>query len=137
MLASIIFGAHGNVSVAVRRYRADPVALRGQFAKLALERFATLAVAGIARRIGNRFMLAVTKVVNQFGIQSFLDQQLGQLLEQPFSHSGFRISCNPPAGRPAVLQVLYASLCSLCLKAIRQFPANSLFTQNSVQARHS
>ena len=53
-----------------------------QFAELALERLATLVVARIARRIGNRFMLAVTKVVGQFGIQRFLGQQLGQLLEQ-------------------------------------------------------
>ena len=49
--------------------------------------------------------------------------------------SGLRVSCSRPAAWTAGLQGLHVSSCSLCLQTIRQFPANSPFTQNSVQAR--
>jgi len=36
-----------------------------------------------ARIIGDGLILAMAEVLGQFGIQGFLDQQLGQLLEHP------------------------------------------------------
>lgn len=51
-------------------------------AEVALERLPTFAVAGVASGVGNQFVLAVTKVLGQFGIQRFLDQQLGELLQE-------------------------------------------------------
>jgi hypothetical protein len=53
-----------------------------EFAEFALEGLLALAVAGVACRIGDRLVLAVTQVFGQFGIQGLLDQQLGQLLQQ-------------------------------------------------------
>jgi len=53
-----------------------------QLAKVALQRLFALAVAGVAGRIGDGLMFVVTEVFGHFGFEGFLDQQLGQLLEQ-------------------------------------------------------
>ena len=53
-----------------------------QFTKLALECLAALAVASVAKRISDRFVLAMTKVCFHLRFQRTFDQNLGQLLEQ-------------------------------------------------------
>jgi len=64
-----------------------------QFAKLALQRLTALAVAGVACGVLDGFVLAVAKVIGHLGFQRLLDQQLGELLEQPiFANQVFRLS---------------------------------------------
>ena len=66
--------------------------LDGQLAEIALEGLPALAVAGVASRVGHRLVAFMAQVLSQLSVQSSLDQQLGQLLEQPFSpmrSSGF------------------------------------------------
>lgn len=50
--------------------------------EFAIECLAALTIARVAKLVGHRLMLAVTEVIGKFSIQCFLDQALGQLLEQ-------------------------------------------------------
>jgi hypothetical protein len=54
----------------------------GQFTKVALERLLAVAIAGIARFVGNQLVLALTQVVRYLGVQDPLDQRLGQSLQE-------------------------------------------------------
>ena len=54
----------------------------GQFAELALEGLLALAVAGVASGVGHCLVAFMAQVLSQLSVQSSLDQQLGQLLEQ-------------------------------------------------------
>jgi len=56
--------------------------LDGELAEFTLECLFAFAVAGVARRIGDGFILAVTKMRFHLGIQRTFDQCLGELLEQ-------------------------------------------------------
>ena len=56
--------------------------LDGQLAEIALEGLPALAVAGVATGVGNRLVAFMAQVLSQLSVQSSLDQQLGQLLEQ-------------------------------------------------------
>ncbi len=53
-----------------------------QLAKVALEGFAALAVAGVARRVGNALILGVAQVFSHLGLKGSLHQFLGEQLEQ-------------------------------------------------------
>ena len=53
-----------------------------QLAKVALESFLALAVAGVASRIGNRVVLGVAQMFCHLGLQGAFHQFLGELLEQ-------------------------------------------------------
>ena len=56
--------------------------LDGQLAEIALEGLPALAVAGVASGVGHRLVAFMAQVLSQLSVQSSLDQQLGQLLEQ-------------------------------------------------------
>ncbi|MPN06914.1 hypothetical protein SDC9_154171 [bioreactor metagenome] len=56
--------------------------LDGQLAEIALEGLLALAVAGVASRVGHSLVAFMAQVLSQLSVQSSLDQQLGQLLEQ-------------------------------------------------------
>ncbi|KXB32585.1 hypothetical protein AT959_02580 [Dechloromonas denitrificans] len=67
--------------------------LNGQFAELTLQGLPALAVAGVAGRILHRLILAMAEVVGHLRFQRLLDQQLGQLLEQPIlANQVFRLA---------------------------------------------
>ncbi len=73
--------------------------VNGQFAKFAFEGFLTLAVAGVAPRIGNRLVLVVPQMLRHLCFKRTFNQSLGQLLEQArFLQSDLQAFCNPPAG---------------------------------------
>ena len=55
--------------------------LNRQLAEIALQRLFALAIAGVARGIGNWLVLVVNQMLGHLGIESLFDQQLGQLLE--------------------------------------------------------
>ena len=54
----------------------------GQLTKVALERLLAVAIAGVARLVGNQLVLAVAQVVRHLGLQCPLDQRFGQLLQE-------------------------------------------------------
>lgn len=74
--AGLVFGNK------LRLKAGEPVTrnLDRQFAELAFEGFFAAAVAGVARRIGDGFVLAVPKVFGHLGFECTLDQTLGELL---------------------------------------------------------
>jgi len=54
-----------------------------QRTKITLERLGAAAVTGVAAVVDHRFMLVVTQVNRQFGLQCTLHNGFGQLLEYP------------------------------------------------------
>lgn len=54
----------------------------GQFAKLALDCLAVLAVTGVAGCVGDGIVLGVAQMAFHVGLQGALDDGLGDLLEQ-------------------------------------------------------
>lgn len=74
--AGLVFGHK------LRLKAGEPVArnLDRQFAKFAFEGFFAAAIARIARRIGDGFVLAVPKVFGHLGFKGALNQPLGELL---------------------------------------------------------
>jgi hypothetical protein len=64
----------------------------GQLAKVAFEGLFAFAFAGVACGIGHAGVLGVAQVLGHLGLQSTLDQSLGQRLEQAvFSDEVFRL----------------------------------------------
>jgi hypothetical protein len=53
----------------------------GQFTEVTLESFLAASVAGVAGLVGHQFILAMTQVVSQFGLQCAFNQGFGKLLE--------------------------------------------------------
>jgi len=73
--AGLVFGNK------LRLKAGEPVAtnLNWQFTELAFEGFLAATVAGVARWIGDGFVLAVSKVFGHLGFERTLDQTLGEL----------------------------------------------------------
>jgi hypothetical protein len=53
----------------------------GQFTEVTLESFLAAPVAGVTGLVGHQFILAMTQVVSQLGLQRAFNQGFGELLE--------------------------------------------------------